>query len=457
MHRLSPLLAAVLLAWAALPGSASAQRSGTDLLEATHTARLRSNLDAPASTYSSNRDYARREEEAAVSRARALKDAMRGAVASLPAMERKEEPVSTGITDGNWEASRLARIREAYSGARPPAEEKGMLAKMGGVLESMANDEDYIRRRRAGETETGFAPLQRLSRSPEPEGREAAEEGPGLLGRLPLPDVAGAAKGAVGSLGSVADRLQPEPAPEVADSPPARRVMVGAPSQPVASVAPAAAAAAPPAEDAPPTRAGLSLPWNRGEKRDADPEAEAESSPKPKSKEPAAPEPPQAPAPAPPPRKTVSLGRSRAETDAPAPGEPLADPALRVVSSPSGTEFYPYESASPLPKMIPQGAVLQVIKPGDQWSGVVLPDGTEGIIRTGMLRRARLSEVTRPKSASSPGSGGSAPRASAPAGGNPYVEPAGTGNDAPLPQVPAPAVGSMPLGHGLLPPLPPEN
>jgi len=442
MHRTSLSLAASFLALAAFPFAVSAQRAGTDLLEATHTARLRSNLDAPApSTYSSNRDFARREEDAAVSRSRALKDAMRGAVASLPSMERKEEPVSTGITDGNWEASRLARIREAYSGAKPPVEEKGMLAKVGGVLDSMANDDDYIRRRRAGETDTGFAPLQRFSRPAEPQRREPADDGPGLLSRIPLPDVAGAAKGAVGSLGSVADRLQPEAAPPVEDSPPARRVMVGAPAQPAASAAPASSSA--PAtpqvtQDAPPSRPGFSLPWNREDRQDAQPDA--------------APAPEEAPKTAPAPKKAISVGRSRAETDAPAPGEPLADPALRVVSHPSGTEFYPYESSSPLPKVIPQGAVLQVIKPGDQWSGVVLPDGTEGIIRTNMLRRARLSEVTRPHSAPATAS---APRSTAPSGGNPYVEPAGTGNDAPLPQ--APAAGAMPLGHGLLPPLPPEN
>jgi hypothetical protein len=117
-----------------------------------------------------------------------------------------------------------------------------------------------------------------------------------------------------------------------------------------------------------------------------------------------------------------------------------------VVQNPAGTEFYPYDSPTPVPKVLPEGGLVEVIKPGDEWSGIVLPDGSEGIVRTGMLRRARMSEMPReafeePTIAMPP---------------QKAVNYEASANLT-LPDLPAPDDTSMPLGQGLLPPLQQEN
>jgi len=125
----------------------------------------------------------------------------------------------------------------------------------------------------------------------------------------------------------------------------------------------------------------------------------------------------------------------------------MAPERFQVVQNPSGTEFYPYDSPSPVPKILPEGGLLEVLKPGEEWSGVVLPDGTEGIVRTGMLRRARMSEM--PKEAFAEPT-------------VPTLPPSKTVNydgssNVPLPDLPTQDDFSMPLGQGLLPPLQPDN
>jgi hypothetical protein len=143
-----------------------------------------------------------------------------------------------------------------------------------------------------------------------------------------------------------------------------------------------------------------------------------------------------------------TIGHNRSGRGNPAPDGPLAPEQFRVVQNPAGTEFYPYDNPSPVPKVVPQGGLIEVTKPGSEWSGVVLPDGTEGIIRTSMLRRARISEM--PKEAFEE------PAIPTPAASAKSIDSNGTTN-APLPDLPKPGETSLPLGQGLLPPLQPDN
>lgn len=489
----SPSSTVAVLVLCATSASAWAQATPSQLLEAANTVRMQAKMEQatgystsetpsrpyiPPSSYStpsSNRDFERREEDAALSRARRLKEAMRESAGSLPSLERRKEPISTGITDGNWQAERLERIRATTYGPRPE-EPRGVLAKMGSALDSMAsNEEDYIRRRRSGELDEGFHPLERISpehrqemsrssnRQPDP---QSERDEPGLLQKIPQ-----AAGAVTGSIGAVTSKLVPDVRPggksgerarveaatvgqEAAQAP----VIVGsaapapapkAASAPIQAPAPASApapqvSAAPAPEKSGP---GFSLPWNRPRNPTAGLQPAETTIP--------TPEPPSQPKDEPPAKSKEAPKHSRVNIAGLARGHgggskvpdgPLAPQQFQVVQSPSGTEFYPYDSPSPIPKILPEGGLVEVNKPGEEWSGVILPDGTEGIVRTGMLRRARISEM--------PSEAFEDPvLPMAPSKGVNYK----TSENLSLPELPAPNENSVPLGQGLLPPLQPDN
>jgi hypothetical protein len=222
--------------------------------------------------------------------------------------------------------------------------------------------------------------------------------------------------------------------------------MVGTPtaaSAPASSAPKTSAASAPAPDDtaaAPAAKNGFSLPWNRSNRTGADlqpadtsaPVAEAAPDSSKTKQEPKIS------------RVTAAtLGRA-ANSGKSVPDGPLAPEQFRVVQSPSGTEFYPYDSPTPVPKVLPEGGLVEVVKPGDEWSGIVLPDGTEGIVRTNVLRRARISEM---------------PLEAFEAPSIPAHKPVNYEASAnlTLPDLPSPDDTTMPLGQGLLPPLQPEN
>jgi hypothetical protein len=297
---------------------------------------------------------------------------------------------------------------------------------------------------------------------------------PGFLQKLP--QAAGAVTGsltaAAGGIGAAAGRLVPDVRPgndsgdrarveaasagQEASSAP---VIVGSPSAapkstpaPKAVSAPVnqAAATAPQvaaAEPEPKSGAGgFSLPWNRAKSptdglQQADttippPEPSADPKDQPPAKSKSEPRPS---------RVTIAgLGRGQGGTKVP--DGPLAPQQFQVVQNPSGTEFYPYDSPTPVPKILPEGGLVEVTKPGDEWSGIVLPDGSEGIVRTSMLRRARISEMPREAFEE-------------PSIAMPPQKPVNYEASAnlTLPDLPTPDETSMPLGQGLLPPLQQDN
>jgi len=488
MNRLPVVSLPVLtLGFLALAPLAWAQTTRNQMLEAANTARMQSKMEqatgytapesaprssqayTPISTSSSNRDYDQREQEAALARSRRMKEMMRDVSGSTPSIDRRSGPVSTGITDGNWQTDRLARIRDGYDGIREE-EPRGMLGKMGSALDSISSkEEDYIQRRRSGELDEGFHPLERLSPEHRQELNRAPEE-PGFFQKLP--DAAGAA---VGGIGAAAGKLIPSPRSDDRAADESDRVRIqsaqsgneamGAPvvvaaaspspvPAPTRTSAPAPAAASAPApENATPASAaapkqGFSLPWKRPERGleefqpastseepvVAKPEPKVESKPKQEEK----------------PSRFTASGIGRTQSSGPSkkePTGPLAPEKFQVVQNPTGTEFYPYDSPSPIPKILPEGGLLEILKPGDEWSGVVLPDGTEGIVRTGMLRRARMSEM--PKEAFAEPTIPSLPPSKT-------INYDGSSN-VPLPDLPTQDDLSMPLGQGLLPPLQPDN
>lgn len=492
MHLLRlPTSIVAVLSFCVVPAPLGAQTTPSRMLEAANTARMQARMEqatgyaAPetpsrpyippaASNPSSNRDFERREEEAALSRARRLKEVMRETAGTVPTFERRKGPVSTGITDGNWQSERLERIRAGYDGARPE-EPRGVLARMGEAIDSVAsNEEDYIRRRRAGELEEGFHPLERLSpehrqemnRAPE---REAERDEPGLLQKIP--QAAGAVTGGIGSVTSklIPDprpggrsveraRVEPStsgeeaasapvvigaPAPSPTPTPKASAAPAGPPSSAKATAAPQVAVAPAPEKNGP----GFTLPWNRPKSPTAGLQPAELTVPTPEAPEEPRQEPVPKPKPAPKPSRVTIAGLGRGHAaPAKAPDGPLAPQQFQVVQSPTGTEFYPYDSPSPVPKILPEGGLVEVNKPGEEWSGVILPDGTEGIVRTGMLRRARISEMPR-EAFEEP-----VPSMPSPRGGN-FEAP----ENLSLPDLPAPDDTSVPLGQGLLPPLQPDN
>jgi hypothetical protein len=483
---LIPALVSGFLAWTPL---SHAQSTRNQVLEATNTARMQSNMgrssgypeeqerparsSAPVYSPSSNRNYDEREEEAALSRARRLKEAMRDATGSITSTSRNE-PVSTGITDGDWQTSRLARIREGYYGERKE-EPKGALSKLGSALDSISsNEEDYLRRRRAGELDEGFHPLERLSPENRSSSYKRSPDDPGLLRRLPEAAGAvtgrmGAAAGAVtGGIGAAAGKLLPDPRPAEQEAPEAEAPVRVAAQPGSEAMGPAATSESvivgtPQPGSSSEPKHGFSMPWNRPDRSPPDlqpadttvPEPRNQPAAKPKAEvERETPKPAAKPPEAKPNSSRVSIGGMGRNSGrgSSAPDGPLAPEQFRVVQNPSGTEFYPYDNPSPVPKVVPQGGLVEVTKPGDEWSGVVLPDGSEGIMRTAMLRRARISEM--PKEAFEDPN---AAAAMAPLPDSTRKPDYGGAMNVPLPDLPKPDDTSMPLGQGLLPPIQPEN
>ncbi|MFT5467605.1 MAG: hypothetical protein ACI8UO_002711 [Verrucomicrobiales bacterium] len=119
--------------------------------------------------------YERRNQQEAVDKSRGIKDAMRRVADKMPKnYGEKKDAVPTGITDGNWQSNRLARIRgeaptetrsyQTYDyRAEKPREKRGILESIGDTLNSASNREDqYVEKRRAGLVQDDFDPIGRV-------------------------------------------------------------------------------------------------------------------------------------------------------------------------------------------------------------------------------------------------------------------------------------------------------
>lgn len=190
MKTLFRQLGAVILGLSLFPAISEAQNDS--LLDAATIDRLNRNSSGGAppdlmTGYSSGYDrgssrgqvdlqtYERRNQAEATDRARGIKEAMRKVAETMPKKygEKREER-STGITDGNWQANRLARIRGErpadyggyqtydYRQKEERRERRGILETIGDKLGSTDHEDRYIERRRAGLVEDEFDPVGRL-------------------------------------------------------------------------------------------------------------------------------------------------------------------------------------------------------------------------------------------------------------------------------------------------------
>ena len=117
-------------------------------------------------------------------------------------------------------------------------------------------------------------------------------------------------------------------------------------------------------------------------------------------------------------------------------------------------EFHGYGDLTDFKNGIPVGTLVQLDKPGEEWSSIKLADGSKGIIRTKSLRRAMQSDMPRVPAMS-------LPREAISSAPTRYVDPPA---QVPLPEIPQtqpqntaePTSDVVPLGAGLLPPVPQE-
>lgn len=440
----------------------------------------------------SNRDYLDRQEGLALDKARRIKEAMRQVSASWPGAEEKRE-TSTGISDGTWYSQRLSKIQHAREEERGP----GFMERIGEGLDAWATK--GMRQDRPWEVEeaSGFRPLEGIGklasqvgetaqglitlpnldrngsearppqpqRAPEPGervGRPAAEpaERPAVAEVAPEQKPAAVEPGRTESVGQrVAGRLhlgsrkgssepegagvvgrQAEPPPARTEKPVASRVegVVRKPERTVGRASGVAEPVSAPMAEAerPPARTGA----EKFELEDVVASGGSGGGG---------------------PLKGLLGGgeeglgsrlkgagrwvapKSREEVALPEPSGPLAeDQALFTVRG-ADAEFYPFGGDASTPVPLGAGAILRVIKPGEEWSGVETEAG-RGIVRTDQIRRARASEVAV----------GQVPQRSV----EPVKSRALPGSPIPVqirrpqPET-APRKESKPLGDGLLPPL----
>ncbi len=471
------ILAAIFSATTAL----QAQNSD-ELLRASSTARLQNQLNPPGGAVDLQ-TYEKRQEEMALERARKLRSLMKEASANLPKPDngdshrRKKKSGSTGITDGTWQAQRLDRIRQGASyrssGYEPVRERRGLLETIGAGLDAAVTNDSYVERRRAGLIDENAGPLEKLGNVTSRLG--GGERG--LAGNVSQ-GVAGVAGkmlpgGNARSDFPTTSLLQPTSRPTEQIPQPDREMRASSPAE----------------SDSPGRVGRLIGAIRRDGDRSSDATAkEAEIAPNPAAK-------PQIGSPAkrgfnlpsmpsfraegrgdvevPAPSTAAAAdaaisspeGRlkrlrgltSREPAAAPAPDAPLSSDASRFVVSAGGAEFHPFgDSLASSHTPIPAGTVLTMDKKGDEWSAVKLPNGKTGLMRTKDLRRARESEIGRgsfvagPKRLPPPLLSSPAPT-SQPNRYQPTV-------DVPLPKLPKRrGDSSLPLGHGLLPPIPAEN
>ncbi|MEM1294365.1 MAG: hypothetical protein AAGH89_03305, partial [Verrucomicrobiota bacterium] len=168
---------------------------------------------------------------------------------------------------------------------------------------------------------------------------------------------------------------------------------------------------------------------------------------------------------------TGGIKRFRSSDKPEVPNLPLSsDPSQYVVSASGNAEFHPFGDALASGHTpIPSGLVVTMDKAGDEWSAVRLPNGKKGLMKTSDLRRARENEVGRssygtgplaPPSLDIPGGNSSGGFLSGlRGGGGGQSQPSPNRYEAPteveLPKLPRrPNNSDLPLGHGLLPPVP---
>ncbi|MEM1297624.1 MAG: hypothetical protein AAGH89_19810, partial [Verrucomicrobiota bacterium] len=115
----------------------SLAQSRDDLLRASSQARLESQMGPGAAPLfqPDMRTYERRQEEMALERSRKFRSIMKDATSGLSKPEsadsrRRKYPASTGITDGNWQAQRLEKMRQGTS-YEPVGERRGLLECIG--------------------------------------------------------------------------------------------------------------------------------------------------------------------------------------------------------------------------------------------------------------------------------------------------------------------------------------
>ncbi len=429
------------------------------------------------------RTYERRQEEMALERSRKLRSIMKDATSSFSKPEsadsrRRKYPASTGITDGTWQTQRLQKMRQGTT-YEPVRERRGLLESIGDGLDSVMTNESYIERRRAGLIDEDAGPLQRLSNAAGNMGGESR----GLASNV--------TQGVVGVAGKMLPGGGESRAPDqtLAQANSSLNQYLVQPSNAPASNLTEPAVA----EDSPGRLSRLMDGVRRGNDNPAEMAAGMDQSVQRSAEE-------DATVGSPSKQRNFSLpslpsfaGRSqddmevgqvdlidesgsssngikrfRASEKAEVSNVPLSsDPSQYVVSANGTAEFHPFGDALASGHTpIPNGLLLTMDKAGDEWSSVRLPNGKKGLMKTKDLRRARENEAGRssydagfrtPPSLTVPSSSSGGILSGLRGGGdsqtprNRYQAP----TDVELPKLPRrPNNSDLPLGHGLLPPVP---
>jgi len=420
-----------------------AQGSADNMLNRAESERLRLLAKPVPGTADDLQEYERRHQEKAVEDSRKLKDAMRRVVDTIPSTggdrKKKKDEGYTGISDGTWSTSHVERIRRQYA---PPEEKKGILERMGSTLKH--DDSKYIEKRRAGMVSDEFAPFERISNIGKPDPRERSidygyeeesgyeeeeKDGKGLLGGL-----GSKAAGLIPGRGERDEEMYPEEVPldqryapenqeRLMPNEDTARMMVQPQDEPESAPVPEQDNSGGFASKLP----GLPRPGSRQSATSPSGGIAIESS-----------------------GNSTKIRSVGGGVRQPAPDEPYAaDPSFHIVTNKAPGEFFEYNGDSRSeaePWEVPPGTLVQVTKPGEEWSGVNLPNGRNGIIRTKALRRARASEAP---SSYQPQQAESAPPSEVPASSSPP-------ESAPAPSMPVLPSNSGSrdqLGSGLLPPI----
>lgn len=463
--------------------ASSVAQSRDDLLRATSQARLESQM-GPGSgpvLQPDMRTYERRQEEMALERSRKLRSIMKDATSGLSKPEssdsrRRKYPVSTGITDGTWQAQRLQKMRQGTT-YEPVRERRGLLESIGAGMDSVMTNDSYIERRRAGLIDEDAGPLQRLSNAATNMGGESR----------------GVASNVTQGVASVAGRVLPGGDSRSAEEPmaqanPSLNQYLVQPNNPVAPVENRSVGS-----DSTKDEPGRFSRLMDGVRRDKDAPSELDQPVQRETEEdiligspskersfslPSLPsfsgrgqgdsEVGQVDMIREPAGDAGGIKRFRSSEKSEVANLPLSsDPSKYVVSSSGNAEFHPFGNALASGHTpVPNGLVLTMDKAGDEWSAVQLPNGKKGLMKTSDLRRARQNEVGQssftpnprtPPSLDVSGGNSSGGILSGLRGGqsqparNRYQAP----TDVELPKLPRrPNNSDLPLGHGLLPPVP---
>lgn len=314
-----------------------------------------------------------------------LKKMMKGVMDTIPTNGggRVKDETYTGISDGRWDSRRLEEIRQYYE---EPEEKRSLLDRVN-PLSHDDKEEDYNPRDRYRyDTAPEPASAPRRQEQEEEYVEEPKERGPGLFslpgsmagkakGLIPLP---GRNKGndeAVGDDFTGEETAYEEPAMVPPQNPEEAQAMIDA-AQTDADLdnlpAPTANQPAKPKYNFD----GM----DQFAKKVNNDNGEATST-----------EPAPAPQPAPQRGKFLNLGRE------PKSDQPYAeDASLHVVTGGADSDFFEFDGESRSdtePFTVPPGTVVKVVKPGEEWSNIELPNGRTGIILTKALRRARIDEL----------------------------------------------------------------